>query len=106
MSKILVIEDDTALAHSLRKGLEKKGYTITTVFDGWQGRLQNWNDFDLVLVDWNLPQMQGIDLIRLKRQNNWNGLAMMLTARSETNNIVMGLEHGAGTSYTHAYMHY
>jgi two-component system, OmpR family, response regulator PhoP len=95
MAKILIIEDSIDLAKSLTKGLEIKNHTIRCVFDGLEGRVIDWNEFDLVIVDWNLPKMNGLDLIHQKRNLGWNGICMMLTARSETLDKVAGLDFGA-----------
>jgi DNA-binding response OmpR family regulator len=95
MTKILVIEDDVALNNSLCKGLKLKSFELTAVFDGRQALLQDWNQFDLILADWNLPYFNGIDLIRMKRGQGWNGLCLMLTARSEKADVSLGLDFGA-----------
>jgi DNA-binding response OmpR family regulator len=95
MLRILVIEDDTALANTLKKGLEKKDYYVTLALDGMQGRMQNWDDYDLIVIDWNLPYIDGVDLVRLKRHNNWQGLCLMLTARAENIDLAFALDYGA-----------
>jgi DNA-binding response OmpR family regulator len=95
MLKILLIEDDTALANTIKKGLEKKDYYVTVVLDGIKGRIEDWDKYDLIIVDWNLPYVDGVDLIRQKRHNNWQGLCLMLTARAENVDLAFALDYGA-----------
>jgi DNA-binding response OmpR family regulator len=95
MTKILLVEDDIALSKSLLKGLELKGYEVTCLFDGLDARLADWQKYDLVIMDWNLPKFSGVDVIRFKRRENWNGLILMLTARSEALDVANGLDFGA-----------
>jgi DNA-binding response OmpR family regulator len=94
MLKIVVIEDDKALAESLKKGLSNQGFDVSVVNDGLQARVLDWGRFDLVLLDWNLPNFSGIELIRQKRSSKWFGCCIMLTAKNETNDIINGLDFG------------
>jgi DNA-binding response OmpR family regulator len=95
MTKILLVEDDIALSKSLLKGLELKGYEVTCLFDGLDARMADWTNYDLVIMDWNLPKFSGVDVIRFKRRENWNGLVLMLTARSEALDVANGLDFGS-----------
>jgi two-component system, OmpR family, response regulator QseB len=94
MYKILIIEDDIPLANSLKKGLEQI-YTIDIAFDGMQANLKDWNNYDLILLDWNLPYIDGVELLRNKRYNKWNGFCIILTANSEEKDMVFALDYGA-----------
>jgi DNA-binding response OmpR family regulator len=95
MLKILVIEDDIALAKTLKKGLEIKSYLVENIYDGLEARIVDWNKYDLVLLDWNLPRVSGIELLRFKRSNKWLGSCIMLTAKDQLMEKVQGLDFGA-----------
>jgi DNA-binding response OmpR family regulator len=95
MIKILLVEDDISLSKSLHKGLELKGYSVTCIFDGLDARMADWTNYDLVIMDWNLPRFSGVDVVRFKRAQNWKGLVLMLTARSEVLDVANGLDFGA-----------
>ncbi|MGL4758992.1 MAG: response regulator transcription factor [Patescibacteria group bacterium] len=95
MNKILIIEDDIDLSNSLKKGLEKKEYIVSSIYSGLDARLYDWSEYDLVLLDWNLPGIEGIDLLRHKRGQGWFGPCIMLTAKSNQIDILNGLDFGA-----------
>lgn len=95
MANILIIEDEPELVRILRSYLEKAGYQVTTSFRGDAG-LQTWHNTqpDLVILDLNLPGMDGLDVARaIRRQANTP--IIMLTARVEETDRLIGLELGA-----------
>jgi two-component system, OmpR family, response regulator TctD len=94
MQRILIVEDDIALATSIKKGLDNQ-FEVEVAFDGLEANNKDWSKFDLVILDWNIPYIDGLELLRNKRYNKWSGLCLMLTAKSEDNDLVFALDYGA-----------
>lgn len=95
---ILVMEDEDALATLLQYNLEKEGYDVTVAGDGEEGMLQIDERLpDLVLLDWMLPKLSGIEVCRRirGRAETRNLPIIMLTARGEETDRVRGLDTGA-----------
>ena len=95
---ILVMEDEDALATLLQYNLEKEGYDVTVAADGEEGLLQVDERLpDLVLLDWMLPKLSGIEVCRRVRgrAETRNLPIIMLTARGEESDRVRGLDTGA-----------
>ena len=95
---ILVMEDEDALATLLQYNLEKEGYDVTVAADGEEGLLQVDERLpDLVLLDWMLPKLSGIEVCRRIRgkAETRNLPIIMLTARGEETDRVRGLDTGA-----------
>src|SRR6185312_5564058 len=66
--RLLVVEDETDLAHVLAKGLRQQGYAVDLASDGMQGlELAEINDYDLMILDLNLPEMDGLEVCRRLR---------------------------------------
>ena len=96
MSRILIVEDEAAMAAGLKDNLELEGYDVKTVPDGQQGLKElKDNSYDLAILDVMLPSLSGFDVLRLARQSGVMTPAMMLTARGEEIDRVLGLELGA-----------
>lgn len=94
--KILVVEDEVKVAEVLKRGLSEEGYEVDNAFDGQAGlRLANSGDYDLILLDINLPLMNGLDLCKRFRENDEITPVLMLTALGMSDDIVGGLESGA-----------
>ena len=93
--KILVVDDDTNICELLRLDLTKEGYQVTTANDGEEG-LEKFNQLkpDMVLLDVMMPRMDGLEVCRRIRKLG-NTPVMMLTAKGETFDKVLGLELGA-----------
>ena len=93
--KILVVDDDTNICELLRLYLTKEGYQVTTANDGKEG-LEKFNQLkpDMVLLDVMMPRMDGLEVCRRIRKLG-NTPVMMLTAKGETFDKVLGLELGA-----------
>jgi two-component system phosphate regulon response regulator PhoB len=95
---ILIVEDESALVELLRYNLEKEGYRVTVAVDGEEG-LSTVEDSkpDLVILDWMLPLVSGLEVCRqIRRKPATRSLPIiMLTARSEETDRVRGLEIGA-----------
>lgn len=95
---VLIVEDEGALATLLRYNLEREGYRVAIARDGEEAMLlADEQRFDLVLLDWMLPQLSGIEVCRRlrKRQDTRNVPIVMLTARSEEMDRIRGLDIGA-----------
>jgi two-component system alkaline phosphatase synthesis response regulator PhoP len=103
MTTILVVEDETELTRILRSYLEKAGYVVVTAARGDYG-LAAWEQHhpDLVLLDLNLPGMDGLDIARAIRRRDETPIIMM-TARIEETDRLIGLELGADDYITKPY---
>ena len=93
--KILVVDDDANICELLRLYLTKEGYQVTVANDGEEG-LEKFNQVkpDMVLLDVMMPRMDGLEVCRRIRKAG-NTPVMMLTAKGETFDKVLGLELGA-----------
>jgi DNA-binding response OmpR family regulator len=107
MSTILIIEDEPELVRVLRSYLEQAGFSVLTAYRGDTG-LSTWEyrQPDLVILDLNLPGMDGLDVaraIRHSKTGNSNTPILMLTARVEEIDQLLGLEIGADDYVTKPY---
>ncbi len=94
--RILIVEDDDALASFIRKGLEAEHHAVDTIGDGPQGRAMALEiDYDLLLLDLNLPDFDGMVVLRSVRQAKPSLPVMILTARNRVEDRVQGLDAGA-----------
>jgi two-component system response regulator PhoP len=93
--KLLLIEDEERMAQSLVKGLTKSGYEVVWLANGWEIDKQNLEEYSLAIVDWMLPGASGLDIIRKWRRNKVELPVLMLTAKGQTADKVLGLEFGA-----------
>lgn len=96
MSRILIIEDNSDLAFGLRKTLEFEGHEVNVAEDGPSGleTAREWGP-ELVLLDLMLPGMDGFQILRELRGGGFNVPVLMLTARGEEADVVMGFDSGA-----------
>ena len=95
-SNLLLIEDDASLAHRLAQGLRQEGYRVVsapTAADGLKAFAQE--AFDVVLLDWMLPDGDGLTILKQLRADGRTLPILMLTARGETEDRVQGLDCGA-----------
>jgi len=94
--RILIVEDDAALSSFVRKGLEAEHYAVDTTTDGERGRAMALEfDYDLLVLDLNLPGVDGISLLKSLRQRKPSVPVMILTARSRVEDRVLCLDTGA-----------
>jgi DNA-binding response OmpR family regulator len=93
---ILIVEDEVGIVKFLKQGLEEEGYEVTTAFDGIQGFevVQN-TSIDLVLLDWMIPKMSGLDLCKAIRIKDSNTPIIFLTAKDTVQETIEGLKAGA-----------
>lgn len=96
MSRILIVEDEPALLRALADGFRFEAYEVLTAADGETGyRLAKERSPHLVILDLMLPRMSGYDVCRKLRAEGSGALILMLTARGEEADRVVGLDLGA-----------
>lgn len=94
--RVLVIEDEPAMAQGLKDNLEIEGYRVAVCPDGEQGlRTALTEHPDLILLDVMLPKLSGIDVCKTLRSRGFANPVLMLTARGQEMDRVVGLETGA-----------
>lgn len=94
--KILIIEDEIDLVKAIKKGFSKREYIIDYALDGKEGlELYYINDYDLIILDLNLPSMDGLEILRNIRQSDNSQRILILSARSSVEDKVKGLDLGA-----------
>jgi two-component system response regulator ArlR len=94
--KILIVEDQSGIADFLKQGLQEEGYQTIVAYDG-ESALERFNDFqpDLLLLDWMLPKMKGIDVCKKIRDKNTKTPIIFLTAKDTIEETIEGLKAGA-----------
>ena len=93
---ILLVEDDPAQLEPLQAALSQAGHIVDAVEDGETAQwLTEEKDYDLLILDWMLPQVSGIDLCREYRNLGNTAPVLMLTAKDTTTDKVNGLDAGA-----------
>ena len=96
MMRILVIEDEAKLARLILRVLKEEGYAAEAVHDGRTGLSRALAEpFDLLVVDWMLPDLDGIEVVRRIRAAEMSVPVLMLTARTQIEDRVEGLDAGA-----------
>ena len=94
--RMLVVEDEKELADALGRGLEQQGYAVDIAYDGEEAlELFEVNGYDLILLDLNIPKIDGVEVCRQIRQSGSSTGILMLTARSGLDDRVNGLDQGA-----------
>jgi len=94
--RILIAEDDEALARFVRQGLEGEHYSVDLVTDGEQARAAALaSDYDIVILDLNLPKMDGISVLRHLRATKPSVPVLILTQRTRVEDRVQSLDTGA-----------
>lgn len=94
--RILIVEDETDLCDSIAEGLQIDGYAVDTCYDGEEAyELITTETYDLVVLDLNLPGMDGIDILSKVRSQDKNIKILILSARSTVSDKVTGLDSGA-----------
>lgn len=95
-SKILVVDDEESIVELLKYNLEQAGFEVTTAMDGQKAfDLVRSETFDLVVLDLMIPGMDGLDVCKQMRINQITTPILMLTAKDEEFDKVLGLELGA-----------
>jgi hypothetical protein len=94
--RILIVEDEVGILQFLRQGLEEEGYTIVTATDGDKAlELLTNENFDLVLLDWMLPKLTGLEVCKAYRLQNKTSPVIFLTAKDTVQETIEGLQSGA-----------
>ena len=93
---LLLVEDQEDLARGLEIGLEEAGYSVDIAYDGMEGEMRALStSYDLLLVDWMLPRQDGLTLIQHVRDAGVRCPILMLTALTDVEDRVKGLDAGA-----------
>jgi two-component system OmpR family response regulator len=96
MKRVLIVEDESWMARMLARVLREEGYAAETAADGREGFVRAADDsFDLLILDWMLPDRSGVQILRGLRAANIGTPALMLTARDQVEDRVEGLDAGA-----------
>ncbi|WP_080054487.1 response regulator transcription factor [Spirosoma aerolatum] len=94
--KILLVEDEVSLASFIRKGIESEGYEIDLAYDGLMGqRMANNNSYDVIVLDVNLPYINGFELCRQIKQESPKQSILLLTALDSLPDKESGFGAGA-----------
>lgn len=96
--KILIAEDEPVSRRLLQSYLQKWGHDVVVTTDGLQAwQLFEQDEFSLVITDWMMPEMDGVDLIRRIRQaeRSFHVYIILLTGRSQKEDVVEGMEAGS-----------
>ena len=95
MPRILLIEDEDSIRHLISYDLKNAGFDVTGCPDGASAREKGLNEsFDIMIIDWMLPEISGIELVRLFRGKGIDSVMMMLTAKDEEEDILEAFEAG------------
>lgn len=94
--RLLIIEDNTELSKSMKKGLEKNGFIIDISNTGIDGEEKAYvNSYDAILLDLNLPDKDGLEILKFLRKNRLDVPIIIITARDEIEERALGLDLGA-----------
>ena len=94
--KVLIVEDEKDLACVLSEMLKQEGYIVNKVHNGIDGLdYALTNTYDVIILDIMLPQMNGIEVLKEIRKNGINSSVLLLTAKSEVEDKINGLDNGA-----------
>lgn len=93
---ILIVEDEVGIVKFLQQGLQEEGYIITTASDGLMGlEYTQKTNFDLILLDWMLPKMNGLEVCKAIREKDDSTPIIFLTAKDTVQETIEGLKAGA-----------
>lgn len=94
-ARVLVVEDEKLVADMVRLNLEHAGFAVTWVDKGEDGLARAREGFDVIVLDWMLPGLDGIDVAKQLRRESVTTPVLMLTARGDVSSRVTGLDAGA-----------
>jgi len=96
--RLLIVEDEAAIANFICEGLKEEGFAVDVADNGKKGlqlALDFIDEYDVILLDWMLPGMSGIEICRSIRKENKTVPIIFLTAKDTVDDAVFGLETGA-----------
>lgn len=94
--RVLIVEDEKRMASFIQRGLKEEGYAVDVATDGEQGwEYASANDYDVILLDWMLPKMDGLAVCAKIRQEGSSVPILMLTVRDTVEDKIKGLDQGA-----------
>lgn len=96
--RLLLVEDETSIANFIKEGLEEEGFAVDVAYNGKEGAamaLGYLEEYDLLLLDWMLPGLNGIEICRQVRREDTKIPIIFLTAKDTVDDVVFGLETGA-----------
>ncbi len=94
--RVLIVEDEKGISGFLKDGLEEEGFAVDTANDGFKGlELLAVNDYDVILLDWMMPGISGIEICRQFRKKDNSVPIIFLTAKDTVQDTVFALEAGA-----------
>ncbi len=96
--RILIVEDETSIANFVRDGLQEESFAVDVAYNGKEGlkmALDNLAEYDVILLDWMLPGLSGIEICRNIRLQNKSVPIIFLTAKDTVDDAIFGLESGA-----------
>ncbi len=96
--RILIVEDETSISNFIRDGLQEEGFAVDVADNGKKGlelALDNLEEYDVILLDWMLPGMNGIEICRKIRLESATLPIIFLTAKDTVDDAVFALETGA-----------
>lgn len=96
--RVFLAEDEAAIAGFLKEGLEEEGFAVDVATNGRQALemvMLNLNEYDIILLDWMMPGVSGIEICRTIRKENKVIPVIFLTAKDTVDDTVFGLEAGA-----------
>ncbi|MBB4803985.1 DNA-binding response OmpR family regulator [Flavobacterium nitrogenifigens] len=96
--RILIVEDESAISGFLKEGLEEEGFAVDVADNGRKGlelALDFTNEYDVMLLDWMVPGVSGIEICRNVRKVNQQVPIIFLTAKDTVDDTIFGLETGA-----------
>src|SRR5262245_51557520 len=104
MARILMVDDDQVILETAKQWLTMESHSVETASTGTKGwDLLQQGDFDLVLLDWDLPDVDGIDILRRYRAGGGTLPVLMLTGRTSVDFKAEGLDSGADDYMTKPY---
>src|SRR3989338_7378351 len=94
--RILVVDDEHRLANSVKKGLAEEGFAVDVAYDGEEGQyMAETEEYDLIVLDVMLPKVDGVTVCKELRSKNIKTPIIMLTAKSNIEDRIAGLDCGA-----------
>lgn len=99
--KLLLVEDEELLSRFVAKGLRKHGYAVDCAYDGEEALYQySLNGYDLMILDLNLPKIDGLEVLRRIRKNDTRLRVLILSARGSVPDKIAGLDEGSNDYLT------